>query len=115
MAVKGEKVYDALSDINVRERGYSRQNAIKNAKQSDEDSFSNASSLFNIANNEELVKTYKTVAQTDKTSVFFWLKRSDFYVTGFDFVLSQVAIVTQQTAMPFYLQKVCGFVTDDPD
>jgi len=43
----------------------------------------------------------------NRGSIKFWFSRSDFYVTGLDFVCSRIAIMTQSVAIAFYLQEVC--------
>lgn len=45
----------------------------------------------------------------------FWFRRSDFYVTGMDFVFARIAIVSQSTCLAFYLLEVCGFKAKDKD
>ena len=45
----------------------------------------------------------------------FWFKRSDFYVTGMDFVCSRIAIMTQQVTVAFYIEIVCLYRTRDTD
>jgi len=54
-------------------------------------------------------KTNVSVRPNNKGTLMFWFKRSDFYVTGMDFVFSRIALMTQATALPFYLDKVCGY------
>jgi hypothetical protein len=41
--------------------------------------------------------------------VFHWFARSDFYVAGMDFVFSRIALMSQTTAITFYLKLVCGY------
>jgi hypothetical protein len=53
-------------------------------------------------------KTCITVAEVRKGSLGFWFRRSDFYVTGMNFVFSRIALMCQLTAVPFYLYEVCG-------
>lgn len=101
--------HDALSEINIRKR-FQRQN--NRVIESSEDSLSNDSSIMNIQPNDDysyLGKTFQVAKPVDKTSLGFWFKRSDFYVTGMDFVFSRIALMCQSTAITFYLQLVCGF------
>ena len=60
-------------------------------------------------------KTFLPAPLVDNTSVFFWFKRSDFYVTGLNFVLTRIAMICQGTALPFYLAEVMFLKTDDPN
>ena len=65
-----------------------------------------------IQPNEDVSKfdhTFLPAKPVDKSSVFFWFKRSDFYVVGMDFVFSRIALICQSTAIAFYLQLVCGY------
>jgi len=50
-----------------------------------------------------------SVKDTKKGTLMFWFKRSDFYVTGLDFVFSRIAMMSQATALPFFLDKACGY------
>lgn len=61
-----------------------------------------------IEKNDATVETKKP----DNTGVMFWFKRSDFYVTGMDFVFSRIALMCQTTAITFYLKLVCGYVAE---
>ena len=55
------------------------------------------------------------VEENAATGVMFWFKRSDFYVTGLDFVFARIAIVSQSNCIAFYLLEVCNFKADDND
>jgi hypothetical protein len=59
-------------------------------------------------------KTYMTNKTKGRGGILFWFKRSDFYVTGLDFVFSRIALISQSTALPYFLETVCG-IKDDPD
>jgi hypothetical protein len=69
---------------------------------------------MNIKPNEYDKTCRPTQADKNTTGVLFWFKRSDFYVTGMDFVFSRVALMSQTTAITFYLQLVCGYVPKTP-
>ena len=77
-------------------------------------SFSADSSILHI--HEEAAEKTRAAAHTEnRGSLAFWFKRSDFYVTGLDFVCSRIAIMTQSVAIAFYLQEVCRYKAPDVD
>lgn len=79
-------------------------------KQDSDDSLSYKSSIMNVKIADMAAAPTMAVAkQSEKGNVFFWFKRSDFYVTGMDFVFSRIALMSQSTAITFYLKLVCGY------
>lgn len=108
---------EALSELIPTQR-YQRQNVQKVEEQSS-NSFSNNSSIMNILPNDDdksglfFDKTCKPVAPDDRSSLWFWFKRSDFYIVGLDFVFCRIALICQSTAITFYLVEVCGYVSTE--
>lgn len=88
-------------------------------KMLDEDKLSmsdDKSSIMNISQAKSMMRpTAKASAPAKEGGVLFWFKRSDFYVTGLDFVFARIAIVSQSNCIPFYLLEVCGFEGKDLD
>jgi hypothetical protein len=62
-----------------------------------------------------MTKTFKTVKPVDSGSVMFWFKRSDFYITGLNFVFSRIALMCQLTSIPFFLEEVCRITSENED
>ena len=58
-------------------------------------------------------KTQAANHTENKGSLAFWFKRSDFYVTGMDFVCSRIAVMTQSVTIAFYIQEVCYYQPPD--
>ena len=48
---------------------------------------------MNIERDDEYAKTFVTARQRDSSELLFWFTRSDFYVTGLDFVFSRIALM----------------------
>lgn len=80
----------------------------------DTSSFTEESSILQI-NEHDLRKTQAAAQTENRGSIAFWFMRSDFYVTGLDFVCSRIAIMTQSVAIAFYLQEVCHYKAPDLD
>lgn len=74
-----------------------------------------AASIENAAEKDLMKRTFAAAQTENRGSLAFWFKRSDFYVTGLDFVCSRVAIMTQQVAIAFYIQEVCYYKAPDVD
>lgn len=51
--------------------------------------------------------------QNNKGTLGFWFRRSDFYVTGLDFVCSRISIMTQSVTIAFYIEIVCLYKARD--
>ena len=49
----------------------------------------------------------------DRSSLSFWFGRSEFYVTGINFVCSRVAIMSQLTVIAYYIEQVCKYEAPD--
>jgi hypothetical protein len=98
--------YEARSEMNIRERELLLP--FNNGSQI------NNSSILLIKNQDELsmADLGKTCQANivNKDSLSFWFKRSDFYVTGLNFVLSRIALMCQLTTIPFYLVACCGVI-----
>lgn len=58
-------------------------------------------------------KTQAAAHTENKGGLSFWFKRSDFYVTGLDFVCSRIAIMTQSVTIAFYVEIVCLYKAKD--
>jgi hypothetical protein len=52
------------------------------------------SSTINKIQDTNIGKTKNATFVQDRNSLGFWFKRSDFYVTGLNFVCSRIAIMT---------------------
>ena len=54
-------------------------------------------------------------ARAATKGVCFWFTRSDFYVTGLNYVFARVSFMCIAVSIPFYLDKTCGYskVGDD--
>jgi MFS family permease len=61
----------------------------------------------------QLERTNMSNQSKKRSQLFFWFSRSDFYVTGLDFVFSRIALISQSTALPYFLEEVCN-IKDDP-
>ena len=62
--------------------------------------FRNNSSIMRINENKDEVvsalnfnKTHVTINEPTKGTLGFWFKRSDFYITGMNFVFSRIALM----------------------
>lgn len=79
------------------------------------DVMSNDSSIMNVTSAMHTVGPTMKPEQPDNaaTGVMFWFRRSDFYVTGMDFVFARIAIVSQSNCIAFYLLEVCNFKAPD--
>lgn len=54
-------------------------------------------------------KTYLSINEgVPKGSLAFWFRRSDFYITGLNYVCARVALTCQLTTIPYYITMVCG-------
>ena len=62
-----------------------------------------------------MTKTFMPAKQVDTGSVMFWFSRTDFYITGMNFVFSRIALMCQLTSIPFYLEEVVHVVSENPD
>ena len=58
-----------------------------------DDKASNYSSIMKVSKPLKPEATNVNASQPDKSN-WFWFKRSDFYVTGMDFVFARIAIVS---------------------
>lgn len=81
----------------------------------EESSSLTAESSILLINEYDMKKTQAAAHTEARGSLAFWFKRSDFYVTGLDFVCSRIAIMTQSVAIAFYLQEVCHYKAPDLD
>lgn len=115
-----DHLFDNLSDIDVRRN--KRQHYQRMDDSSSDSDSNNNSSIMNIGprNQQDDHSNIGGVTRApqkveDSGSLMFWFKRSDFYVTGMDFVLSRNATMCLLTGLPFYIAEVCNFKSDDPE
>ena len=54
-------------------------------------------------------------AKAVNKGIKFWFTRSDFYVTGLNYVFARIGYMCIAVSIPFYLDEVCGYEKNGDD